>query len=62
MLNVPDPTDYAGVVIAKRKSDEPRTNEPIIYGFARLLRQQRPVIPSEIVLGLTLEKVCIRAT
>lgn len=56
MLQVPNPTDYKGVVIAKRRMDEPRTEEPIIYAYAKIVQKRRPVVASEVVLGLAEDK------
>ncbi|CAM9380469.1 unnamed protein product [Ectocarpus sp. 12 AP-2014] len=56
MLQVPNPTGYKGIAIAKRKADEPKTDEPIIYAYARIVPKRRPVVASEIVLGLAEDK------
>ncbi|CAM9407626.1 unnamed protein product [Scytosiphon promiscuus] len=56
MLQVPNPTGYKGIVIAKRKADEPATDEPIVYAYARIVQRRRPVAASEVVLGLAEDK------
>lgn len=56
MLKVPTPTGYKGIVIAKRKMDEPKTVEPIVYAYARIVQHRRPVVASEVVLGLAEDK------
>ena len=56
MLQVPNPTEYKGLVIAKRRMDEPVTDEPIVYAYARIVPERRPVIASEVVLGLAENK------
>lgn len=56
MLQVPNPTGYKGIAIAKRKMDEPKTDEPIIYAYARIVQKRRPVVASEVVLGLAEDK------
>lgn len=56
MLQVPNPTRYQGIVIAKRKADEPATDEPIVYAYARIIQRRRPVPASEVVLGLAEDK------
>lgn len=56
MLQVPNPTGYKGIAIAKRKADEPKTDEPIIYAYARIVPKRRPVVASEVVLGLAEDK------
>lgn len=52
MLQVPNPMGYKGVVIAKRRSDEPATDEPIIYAYARIAHRGRPIAATEVLLGL----------
>lgn len=56
MLQVPNPTGYKGIAIAKRKEDEPKTDEPIVYAYARIIQKRRPVVASEVVLGLAEDK------
>lgn len=56
MLQVPNPTGYKGIAIAKRKMDEPKTDEPIIYAYARIVQKRRPVVASEVLLGLAEDK------
>lgn len=56
MLKVPNPTAYKGIAIAKRKMDEPKTAEPIVYAYARIVQHRRPVVSSEVVLGLAEDK------
>lgn len=56
MLKVPNPTGYKGIAIAKRKMDEPKTNEPIVFAYARIVQKRRPVVASEVVLGLAEDK------
>ena len=56
MLQVPNPTEYKGLVIAKRRADAPVTDEPIVYAYARIVPERRPVIASEVVLGLAENK------
>lgn len=56
MLKVPNPTGYKGIAIAKRKMDEPKTDEPIVYAYARIVQHRRPVVASEVVLGLAEDK------
>lgn len=56
MLQVPNPTGYKGIVIAKRRADEPRTDEPVVYSYAKMVQKRRPVVALEIVLGLAEDK------
>lgn len=56
MLNVPDPTGFKGVVIAKRRMDLPVTEEPIVYAYAKIVPKRRPVVPTEVLLGLADDK------
>lgn len=56
MLHVPNPTSYKGVVIAKRRADAPATDEPIVYAYAKVVQKRRPLVASEVVLGLAEDK------
>ncbi|CAM9250827.1 unnamed protein product [Sphacelaria rigidula] len=56
MLQVPDPTGYKGIVIAKQRADHPATDEPVVYAFAKIAHRRRPVVSTEVVLGLAEEK------
>eukprot|EP00903_Cladosiphon_okamuranus_P007871 g7608.t1 len=56
MLQVPNPTGYKGIAIAKRKMDEPKTDEPIIYAYTRIVQKRRPIVASEVLLGLAEDK------
>lgn len=53
---MPDPTGYSGVVIAKRRADEPVTEEPVVYAYAKIVQKRRPVVALEVVLGLAEDK------
>lgn len=52
LVTVPDPTEYKGIVIAKRKSDRPLSEEPVVFAYARMVQHRRPVVGSDLVLGL----------
>lgn len=56
MLRVPNPTGFKGIVIAKRRADAPATEEPIVYAYAKLAHRRRPVVATEVVLGLAEDK------
>ncbi len=56
LANVIDVEGYTGVVIAKRCSSQPITDEPIVYGFSRLLQRRKVLSSSAVVLGLSREK------
>ncbi len=56
LSNVIDVEGYTGVVIAKRCSTVPTTDEPIVYGFSSLLQQRNVLSSSAVVLGLSREK------
>lgn len=56
MLQVPNPIGYKGIVIAKRRADAPATDEPIIYAYARIAHRRRPVVATEVLLGLAEDK------
>lgn len=56
MLQVPDPTGYKGIVIAKRSLDEPKTEEPVVCAFAKIVQKRRPIMSSEVILGLAEDK------
>lgn len=56
MLHVPDPIGYRGVIIAKRRMDAPISEEPIVYAYAKMVPKRRPVVASEVILGLAEDK------
>ncbi len=56
LANVIDVEGYTGVVIAKCCSSQPLTDEPIVYGFSRLLQCRTLLSSSAVVLGLSREK------
>lgn len=56
MLQVPNPTGYKGVVIAKRRADAPITAESIVYAYTKIVQKRRPVVASEVILGLAEDK------
>jgi hypothetical protein len=35
LKDIPDPLAYLGLVVLKMPEDEPKTEEPVIYGFVR---------------------------
>ncbi len=56
LSNVADVEGYTGVVIAKRCSTVPTTDEPIIYGLSSLSQQRKVLSSSAVVLGLSRDK------
>ncbi len=56
LAKVIDVEGYTGVVIAKQCNSQPITDEPIVYGFSRLLQQRKVLSSSAVVLGLSREK------
>ena len=59
MSSVATPSEYCGVVIVKRESDAPATEEPVIFAYARLLHQRRPILATSVALGLADDMVCV---
>jgi hypothetical protein len=55
---IPDALEYSGIVIIKRAADAPTTSEPVVFGFAKLQHQRRPLLPTATALGLDEDKVC----
>jgi Ca2+-binding EF-hand superfamily protein len=53
LKDCPDPADYAGCVIVKRKADPPLTDEPIVFGFARFSKSAKELVGTEVALGMT---------
>jgi hypothetical protein len=58
---IPDALDYSGIVIIKRAADTPTTSEPIVFGFAKLQHQRRPLLPTATALGLDEDKVTVNS-
>jgi hypothetical protein len=56
---IPDALEYSGIVIIKRAADTPTTSEPIVFGFAKLQHQRRPLLPTATALGLDEDKVSV---
>ena len=57
-----DPRNYKGVVIAKPANEDPFTEEPAVYGYARFI-DDRPEVPStDAALGLTAYKDLVKKT
>ena len=59
LKDCPDPGEYAGCVIVKRKSDPPLTDEPIVFGFARFSKSAKELVGTEVALGMTSNKKSI---
>lgn len=55
-MQIADPTSFKGIVIAKRKIDSPATEEPVVYAYAKFVQHRRPVMATEVVLGMAQEK------
>ncbi len=53
LKSISDNTQYAGVVVVKLPHDEPRTKEPIIYGFVKLESTRTAKIKTSQVLELS---------
>eukprot|EP00611_Tribonema_gayanum_P031419 TRINITY_DN9080_c0_g4_i2.p1 TRINITY_DN9080_c0_g4~~TRINITY_DN9080_c0_g4_i2.p1 ORF type:complete len:1210 (-),score=279.99 TRINITY_DN9080_c0_g4_i2:887-4516(-) len=56
LLHVPSASEYCGAVIVKRAQDAPVTEEPVVFGFARLLQQRRPLVAAAAALGMQDDK------
>jgi hypothetical protein len=56
---IPDALEYSGIVIIKRAADAPTTSEPVVFGFAKLQHQRRPLLPTATALGLDEDKVTV---
>jgi Leucine-rich repeat (LRR) protein/Ca2+-binding EF-hand superfamily protein len=56
LKDCPDPGDYTGCVIVKRKSEPPLTDEPVVFGFARFSKSAKELVGTELALGMTANK------
>jgi hypothetical protein len=59
LAEIPDALEYSGIVIIKRAADTPTTSEPVVFGYAKLQHQRRPLLPSATALGLDEDKVTV---